>query len=85
MRLLTPAEQLHDKQVEAALPEHIVKWKAEMGPSYDAVFAQAFPQRISSETPSAASNQTSSKTLTRRGIGGVSQVISLQNRQIFPD
>ena len=75
--LLTSAEQLHDKQVEAALPEHIVKWKAEMGPSYDAVFAQAFPQRTSSETPGTTSNQTASTTLTRRGIGGVSQVISI--------
>ena len=68
---------MHDTQVEAALPEHIAKWKVEMGPSYDAAFAQVLAQRIFSETPGTASNQTASTTLTRRGIGGVSQVISI--------
>jgi hypothetical protein len=71
-RLLTLAEQIDDKQVEAILPEHIAKWKVEMGPSHDVVFARAFLQRASSEIQSA---QTASTILTRRGIGGVGQVI----------
>jgi hypothetical protein len=77
MRLLIPEKQIHDKQVEAALPEHIAKWKEEMGPSYDVVFAQAFRQRASLETRGTARIQTDSTILTRRGIGGVGQVISI--------
>jgi hypothetical protein len=62
--------------METVLPEHLTKWKEEMGPSYDALFLQAFPQPTSSEIRSTAGNQMASTALKPRGIP-VNQVISI--------
>ncbi|CCA74915.1 hypothetical protein PIIN_08885 [Serendipita indica DSM 11827] len=64
---------IHDKEIEELIPQHVARWRAEMGAEYETALEQAFSKRGQTSGTEEPQQPRKAEGVARRMVGGMGQ------------